>query len=121
MRLADELPGRKAPVCEVIKENVVWHQARHRHHLPAGARQQYLVQTFKVWNLVRTHGQVTHAQHKFVASAAGQELGLPLKQRFPCRMFSGGVAAPALVNRPVWARDLILFHGAEKLAKAASA
>ena len=42
---------------------------------------------------------------------------LALKQRFPRRVFGGGVVAPALVNRPVWARWLIGFMAHESLQK----
>ena len=109
---ANELPCWETPVCQVLKKNIIWHQARYGDNLPSSAWQQHLVQLVEVWNFVCAHGQVTHALHKFVAGAARQQLGLALKQRFPGRVISGAVAAPALVNRPVWAGDLIGFHGA---------
>ena len=40
MRLADEVAGGKAAIGQVFEKDLVGHQPRHRHNLPAGALQQ---------------------------------------------------------------------------------
>ena len=131
LRPADELPGREAPVRQVLKKHLVGHQPRHRHHLPAGVLRQHVAQALEVGNLVGADGQGLHAGDEGVACPAGQQPALALKQGLPHRVVGGAVVLPALVDGPVGARRWgVVAHGAsaggapvpcEKRAKAASA
>lgn len=99
--LADEEARWKSTVGQVIEEHVVGHQARHRHHLPAGVLVQHLGHALEVRDLVGPDGQALHALHELVAGTAGQQARLTLEQQSPHRVVLGGVARPALVDRPV--------------------
>ncbi|MCY1543124.1 hypothetical protein D9M68_789190 [compost metagenome] len=101
VRLADEVARREAAVGQVVEEHVVGHQARHGHHLPAGARHQHLGEVAKVGDFIGANGQVAHALHELVAGAPRQQLRLALIQRLPGGVVGGGVVLPALRDGPV--------------------
>ncbi|MEJ1970504.1 MAG: hypothetical protein WDN03_18030 [Rhizomicrobium sp.] len=93
---ADELAGREAPVGEMVEEDLVRHQRRHRDDAPAGLPVQRLRQPLEVRNAVGGKLQLVQAGEEFVAGAAAQHLGLALEQRAPHGVLRRAVALPML-------------------------
>jgi hypothetical protein len=101
--LADELPGGKTAVRQMLEEHFVGHQARHRHHLPAGALAQHVGEAPEVRDRFGTDRQPLHAVDELLAGVAGQELRLALEEAAPHGVLGARILFPRLINRPVGA------------------
>jgi hypothetical protein len=85
----------------VLEEHFVGHQARHRHHLPAGAPAERIGEAPEVRNRLGPDRQAAHAVDELVAGARRQKLRLALEKRAPNRVLGRRVALPGLVDGPV--------------------
>ena len=92
--LADEVAGREAAVAEMLEEDVVGDEPRHRHHRPAGAAEQPLVQLAELGHARMTQAQDLEALLEGVDRAAGERLLLAREQQVPDRMLLGAERAP---------------------------
>jgi hypothetical protein len=97
---ADEVAGREATLGEVIEEDVVRDQAGHRHHRPAGAGEQALVQLVELRNAGRDKRSTSRPSWKARprgpgAAAAGG------RTEIPDAVILGREPLPMLRDRPV--------------------
>ncbi len=98
---ADELAGGKAAVGEMVEEDLVGHQRRHRDHAPARQPVQIVRQPLEIRDVIAHQAEPLQPVQIFVAGAPRQHLGLPLIQRLPDRVLGGAIALPMLVNREI--------------------
>ena len=99
--LADEVAGREAAVAEMLEEDVVGDEPRHRHHRPAGAAEQPLVQLAELGHAGMAEAQDLEALLERVHGAAGERLLLAREQQVPDRMLLGAERLPILGHGPV--------------------
>ncbi len=99
--LAHPPAGREAPVGQMLEEDLVGHQARHRHHLPAGGGHQLVVQPGEVGHAVGVHAQRVQAAQELVADPAAQHRRLARIQLAPDGVVGVGVAVQRLRDREV--------------------
>ena len=104
VRLADEIARRKAPVGKMIEKHRIGHQARHRHHLPAGQRHQFIVQPGKIRHAGPRQVEPLQSIEKLRRHPTGQQPGLPIEQMIPHTVINGGEMFPILRNGPVRGR-----------------
>ena len=106
---ADELARGKTPVGQMIEEDRIRHQRRHRHDAPARRFLERIREPLEVWNPVGCEFELAHAVQEFFAGAAGQDLRLMLEQCTPDAVFLDAVTLPVLVDREVVA-DFGMFN-----------
>ena len=101
---ADELAGGKAPVGQMVEEDVVRHQPRHGHHAPAGQPLQLRIDPLEVGDAAAMQIERVEPAQERVAGPARQSFALALVQGRPDAVLVGGVAVPALIDGPVGPR-----------------
>jgi hypothetical protein len=99
--IADELTGGKAPVRQMLEEDRVRNEPRHRNDLPSRMPGEHVAQAPEVRNRASADRQLAHARDELIAGTAGEQADLTLEEPPPRRMFLRGVALPALVYGPV--------------------
>ncbi len=100
---ADEGAGGKAPIGEMLEENIVRHEAGDRNDAPAGQRREPRAQRVEIGNAVRRQLQRVHREEIFVAGAAGQQRGLAGVEPAPAVVLGRAIGRPILVDRPIGA------------------
>ncbi len=98
---ADEIAGGEAALTEVAEEDIVRHQARHRHHRPARAGVEALVELIEVGHTGLRQPQDFQRLPEGTDGAAAQQFGLAREQRIPDPMILGAIILPALRDGPV--------------------
>ncbi len=98
---ADEAPGGKAAIGQMIEKQPVGHQPRHCHHLPPGRLHQSVGQRVETRDARLVHPQYVQPRHEFRHHPPRQHARLPLEQPVPHRMVGRAVAIPVLRNGPV--------------------
>ncbi|KAH2808393.1 hypothetical protein KXV85_006017, partial [Aspergillus fumigatus] len=98
---ANEAPGDKAPIGEMIKEDLVGHEAGHRDHLPARGIHQSGVEFDKIGNPRFRQAQNVQPFEKGRSHTTGQKPRLALEQVVPHRMFVIAVTRPFLRDGPI--------------------
>ncbi len=98
---ADKIARGKAPVREVVEEDIVGDEAGHRDDLPPRRRRQARIEFAIIGNARLFEAQHVDAAQKGFGRAAGQHLRLAREEAIPHRMFVGGEGVPILRNRPV--------------------
>jgi len=98
---ADELAGDEAAIGEMLEEDIVGDEARHRDHRPAGGPAQFLVEFVEIGN--SGAGEMEHVEpiEEFLRGAAGQHRRLAREEGVPHRMLLRRVAIPILRDRPI--------------------
>jgi len=96
----DEIARRKAPVGEMLEEDVVGHQARHRDDLPAGDRLEVGGQRLEIGDPIGEL-QLLQPCQEFVACPARQHTHHAAIERAPRLVLGGREMAPLLRDRPV--------------------
>ncbi len=86
---------------QMLEEDRVRHQPRHRNDLPAGVAQQDVAEALEVRDAIGFDRQCLQAGDELIAGAAAQQCRLALVQRLPHRVFGCGVVGPALRDGPV--------------------
>ena len=98
---ANECPGGKAPIGEMIEEGVIGNQPGHRNDAPAGHRPQSAAQIRELRNAGARQFELLLRLQEFVAGPSGQELRLAGEQPVPAIVLLVAVGGPVLIYRPV--------------------
>ncbi len=98
---ADEAGGNEAPVCQVLEEDFVGHQAGHGDDAPVGGLGEHLVEASEIRNAVGRDTKLFEPGQELRRRPPPEQRRLAREQGPPARMLGRRVSVPLLFDRMV--------------------